>query len=340
VVFQPLIDGAGNVGHVAWVTAVSGSNIDVSEMDFPTKYVVTSRTNIPGVNTGLTEGLTNIVYIIPQSNSGFTAITSVTSSGYLSTTLNKYYLYDGWKTIVREPGNGLEFFYNPSNGLADSVSFDSNGNWSLRWTARISPGWTSVVPLGNGDVVFYNASTGLTATGVFTASGALTTLTPGGFHLDPGWNSVSALGLGSGVMFYNVNNGVTAVGYINSAGFYQPVEAQTQSAGWAIVRNVQNLMTFYYNPNTGLSAVTVWNSQTLRLNTIAVYTISPGWTAISPTNTNGIWLFYNTNGHTAGTTFNTSNGSLTTLTPGGYNISKGWTTVTPLSNGLELFYTA
>jgi hypothetical protein len=72
-------------------------------------------------------------------------------------------------------------------------------------------------------------------------------------------------------------------------------------------------MTFYYNLNTGQSAVTVWNSRTLRLETRAVYTISACWTTISPTNTNGIWLFYNiNNGLTAAATFNAANGSLST----------------------------
>jgi hypothetical protein len=138
---------------------------------------------------------------------------------------------------VREPDNGLEFFYSPWNGLADSVAFYSNGTWSLKWTARISPGWTSVVSLGNGEDVFYNANTGLIATGVLTWNGAL--ITRSIFYLNRGWSSVSAIGLGTGVMFYNVNNGVTAVGYINQAGFYQPVDTQTQSAGWGIVKNVR-----------------------------------------------------------------------------------------------------
>ena len=63
VVFQPGVDGAGSVGHVAWVTAVSGSNISVSEMDFPNPGVVTTRTNIPGVNAAAPDGTPNIEYI-------------------------------------------------------------------------------------------------------------------------------------------------------------------------------------------------------------------------------------------------------------------------------------
>jgi hypothetical protein len=333
VVFQPGADQAGSVGHVAWVTAVSGSNIDISEMNFVSPYVVDTRTNIQGVDTRAWDGLTNIVYIIPPRNSGFTAVASIGPSGTLST-INSYHLFGGWKTVVREPGNGMEFLYDPWNGLADSVALYGNGSWSLRWAGRISPGWTSVVPLGTGVVVFYNAQTGLTATARFTSAGAVATSRV--FYLSPGWSSISAVGFGTGIMFYNVNTGLTAVGYINSLGFYQGVDIQTQSAGWGIVTNLWNLTTFYYNPNTGLSAVTRWNSQTRRLDTLAVYTISPGWTTISPT-TNGNWLFYNTDGLTAVATLNATNGELTTRSV--YYISKGWTSIAPLSNGLELFYT-
>jgi surface antigen len=46
-VFQPGVNGAGSVGHVAWVTGVSGRYITVSEMDFPTAYKTDNRTLIP-----------------------------------------------------------------------------------------------------------------------------------------------------------------------------------------------------------------------------------------------------------------------------------------------------
>jgi surface antigen len=46
-VFPPGVNGAGSVGHVAWVTAVSGDHITVSEMDFPHAYQVDVRTIVP-----------------------------------------------------------------------------------------------------------------------------------------------------------------------------------------------------------------------------------------------------------------------------------------------------
>ena len=42
-VFQPGKNGAGSVGHVAWVTRVSGGQITVSEMDFPNPGQVDTR---------------------------------------------------------------------------------------------------------------------------------------------------------------------------------------------------------------------------------------------------------------------------------------------------------
>ena len=46
-VFPPGHNGAGSVGHVAWVTAVGAGSITVSEMDFPTPGVVDTRTLVP-----------------------------------------------------------------------------------------------------------------------------------------------------------------------------------------------------------------------------------------------------------------------------------------------------
>ena len=46
-VFQPGANGAGAVGHVAWVTSVSGPDTTVSEMDFPNPYITDIRTFIP-----------------------------------------------------------------------------------------------------------------------------------------------------------------------------------------------------------------------------------------------------------------------------------------------------
>jgi surface antigen len=46
-VFAPGVNGAGSVGHVAWVTAVSAGQITVTEMDFPTPYHVDTRTLTP-----------------------------------------------------------------------------------------------------------------------------------------------------------------------------------------------------------------------------------------------------------------------------------------------------
>jgi len=60
VVFQPGVDGAGSVGHVAWVTSVSGSNISVVEMDFPHPYIVSTRSNVGGLKAG-------VAYILPAN---------------------------------------------------------------------------------------------------------------------------------------------------------------------------------------------------------------------------------------------------------------------------------
>ncbi len=84
VVFQPGIDGAGSVGHVAWVSAVSGTNISVSEMDFPAAGVVSTRQNIAGVNTGTTAGLTNIVYITPGSTTPSPSSTPTTQAVHVA----------------------------------------------------------------------------------------------------------------------------------------------------------------------------------------------------------------------------------------------------------------
>lgn len=46
-VFPPWKNGAGSVGHVAWVTAVSGSQITVSEMNFVKWNTVDTRTLTP-----------------------------------------------------------------------------------------------------------------------------------------------------------------------------------------------------------------------------------------------------------------------------------------------------
>jgi surface antigen len=46
-VFPQYTNGAGSVGHVAWVTAVAGGSITVSEMHFPTFNVVDTRTLTP-----------------------------------------------------------------------------------------------------------------------------------------------------------------------------------------------------------------------------------------------------------------------------------------------------
>lgn len=46
-VFPPGVNGAGSVGHVAWVTAVSGSTITVTEMNFAAWNQVDTRTLTP-----------------------------------------------------------------------------------------------------------------------------------------------------------------------------------------------------------------------------------------------------------------------------------------------------
>jgi len=47
VVFQPYTNGAGAVGHVAWVTAVSGSSITFTEMNYVAWNSVDTRTVTP-----------------------------------------------------------------------------------------------------------------------------------------------------------------------------------------------------------------------------------------------------------------------------------------------------
>lgn len=46
-VFQPGMNGAGDVGHVAWVESISGNQITISEMNFPNPDQVTTRTIDP-----------------------------------------------------------------------------------------------------------------------------------------------------------------------------------------------------------------------------------------------------------------------------------------------------
>ena len=54
VVYQPGAQGAGWVGHVAYVTSVSadGYHFTVTEMNFPWLGVVTSRSSVAGPGVG------------------------------------------------------------------------------------------------------------------------------------------------------------------------------------------------------------------------------------------------------------------------------------------------
>jgi hypothetical protein len=258
------------------------------------------------------------------------AVARFDSSGGL-TTLTAPLFTQGWTAIQPEPGNGLELFYNASSGNAASVRFDGSGNTTTTWSGTFNPGWTSVEPTNNGLMLFYNASTGRTVGVSFNASGVPTSLS--GDALNGGWTTVTALS-GGVQLFYNRATGVAAAGTIDGAGHFHQVGSQAMSAGWQIVTRLPNDLEFFYNPN-GLAAVGQWNGSTVA--TLQSYTISNGWTSLTPTGF-GQEAFYNaTSGHMAVGTFDSS-GNLNTTTR--YDISPSWdfATALPSGGGLTVFY--
>jgi hypothetical protein len=258
------------------------------------------------------------------------AVARFDSSGGL-TTLTAPLFTQGWTAIQPEPGNGLELFYNASSGNAASVRFDSSGNTTTTWSGTFNPNWTSVEPTNNGLMLFYSASSGQTVGVSFNASGVPTSLS--GDALNGGWTTVTALS-GGVQLFYNRNTGVAAAGTIDGAGHFHQVGSQTMSAGWQIVTRLPNDLEFFYNPN-GLAAVGKWNGSTVA--TLKSYTISNGWTSLTPTGF-GQEAFYNAaTGHMAIGTFDSS-GNLNTTTR--YDISPDWdfATALPGGGGLTVFY--
>jgi hypothetical protein len=279
-------------------------------------------------------------------------------------TVNTYFMTAGWTTIAREitqAGNGtLEFFYNRNTGQEATAAFNPNGVAQTYCVATMSPGWTAAVPIvetnsqGTGfssAVLFYNAATGVAVTSAFNGACLKDQRTT---QLNRGWTSVTELDLRcpptgcggfthNGVVFYNRATGAAATVRVNLSGNIIQLGSQALSPGWAIAApdSIQGTPGIaFYNPASGLFAVTRWNGQ--QLSDTKVSAISPGWTSISSLeNLSDLMIFYNSaSGLTALAQIDGNTGALQTLAS--YSISPGWSIISqlPEANSVywELFY--
>lgn len=259
---------------------------------------------------------------------GNAALGRFSIDGSLTTTAVRA-LNPGWTTVLAEPANGLEFFYNRSTGTAASVRFSDCGQPTTTWSGTMSAGWSSIEATNNGLVLFYNAASGLTAPVAFNSAGQPSDLAT--YSLNAGWTTVTALS-GGVQLFYNQATGVGAVGTIDAAGAYHQIEAQMLSPGWATITQGPNGLELFYNPD-GTYAAGRWNGQTIE--TLSSSKISNGWSSITPIAA-GHTAFYNrTSGLMLVANINAT-GAITTLAS--YPISPGWTNLAALPGGLELFY--